>query len=401
MIRAQNPEWHGDRVTDGLIAIILVAVLLRSVGTLVPGGDALGSLPVALMGLFSLLLLLTFWSKANVYIYPPVYFIVQAAVTVTLLLLLPEQDYYAVFFGILSVQVTRIYPRNIALRWIALFTLLTGVSLIYASGWREALPFVVLYAALFFAMAYFVVLKNQAESSQQESQYLLKELRKAHETLQEHAQQIEELAIMEERNRLARDLHDSVTQSLYSLTLFTQAARDRAAVGDLEQTERSLARAADTAAQALKEMRLLVYELRPFALDTEDFVAALEQRLDMVEKRSGLQTKLLVEPAGDLAIADQVQDELFQISQEALNNALKHARATAVTIRIQQQEKEGLLRMEIIDDGCGFDQKTAQYKGGLGLLSMQERTENIGGVLAVESSPGTGTRVCVELELAA
>jgi signal transduction histidine kinase len=397
----RSEQWKGDRAINGLILLILVGVLLRSLGAVVTVGEPLRWLSVALMALFSLFLLLTFWPRINTYINPTLYFIIQSAIAMTLMLLFPERDYYAVFFGILSVQVTRIYPRNVALRWIGLFTIAAGLTLIYNLGWPEALPFVVLYAALFFALSYFVVLKNQAETAQRDSQFLLEELRKAHETLQEHAVQIEELAVLEERNRLARDLHDSVTQSLYSLTLFAQAARDRASAGELEQTERSLARVADTAAQALKEMRLLVYELRPSSLEDVSLAEALERRLEVVEKRSGVKTGLIVDAAGDLQLADNFEDELYHICQEALNNSLKHAQATSVTIRLSQSADGKDLRLEIIDNGSGFDLNAAKENGGLGLLSMAERVDNLGGTLALETSPGKGTHVTVDLELAA
>lgn len=396
----RSERWQGDRVMNVLILIILAGVLLRSLGTVFTDETPQRWLAVGFMALFTLLLLFTFWPVANKRIHPVIYFTVQSTITVILLLLYPERDYYAVFFGILSVQVTRIYNRAIALRWIALFIILSAAALLYSLGWPDALPFVVLYAALFFALAYFVVLKNQAETAQEESQYLLEELRKAHENLQEHARQIEELAVIEERNRLARDLHDSVTQSLYSLTLFTQAARDRAASGDLQQTERSLARAADTAAQALKEMRLLVYELRPFSGEDENLVDALQQRLDRVEKRSGLQTRLIIEIPGELKPPDPVQDELYQISQEALNNALKHAHASEVTVRLSLTAVDQPLLLEIIDNGVGFDVQSARGGSGLGMLSMQERVDNLGGTLVLASSAEEGTRVAVELEVA-
>jgi signal transduction histidine kinase len=106
--------------------------------------------------------------------------------------------------------------------------------------------------------------------------------------LQAYTTQAEELSVAAERNRLARDLHDSVTQSLYSLTLFTQAARELAEAGNLERTQHNLARIADTAGQTLKEMRLLVYELRPLALTDVRLIEALQHRLDAVEGRSGV-----------------------------------------------------------------------------------------------------------------
>lgn len=392
-----SENWNGDRAINILIALILGAVVLRAVGTLFPNEDPLRWLALSLIGVFSLLLGLSFWPPVNSRLNPRLYFVVQSALTLTLLLLPPHSDFYAVFFGILSVQTIRVFPRNIAFRWIAAFSLLTGVALIIGLGWIDAMPFIVLYTALNFSLAYFVVLKKQAESTQQKSQILLEELQQTHRQLQEHATQIEELAVMKERNRLARDLHDSVTQSLYSLTLFTQAARERADVGDLKQTNRSLARIAETAGQALKEMRLLVYELRPLALENETLVEVLQQRLDLVERRSGVQTRLQVE--GEINLPDNIEDELYHIGQEALNNALKHAQATSVTVRLSQSADNHALRFQVMDDGCGFDPEATEGGAGLGLLSMRERVENLGGSLEISSAPGQGTRVTVDLEM--
>ena len=330
----RTEQWKGDRAINTLLVIILVGVLLRAFGTYIPSEEPLRWLAVALAALFTLLLALSLWPAVNVFISPSLYLIIQSTVTVILLLLPPNLDFFAVFFGILTVQAIRLFPRATAFRWIALFCLLMAVALIYGLGWLDALPLIMLYTALYIALAYFVVLKNQAETAQKDSQFLLEELRKAHVTLQEHAVQIEELAVVEERNRLARDLHDSVTQSLYSVTLFTQAAREWAGGGDLDQTIRSLDRASDTAGQALKEMRLLVYELRPPALEDENLVQALERRLDIVERRSGVQTRLLLETEGEIDLPPNVEEALYHIGQEALNNALKHAKASSVQVTL-------------------------------------------------------------------
>jgi signal transduction histidine kinase len=393
-------KWNGDRVINVLIALILAGVVLRSLGTLFPSEDPLRWVAVGLMAVFTLLLGLSFWPAVNSRFNYPLYFIVQSSLTLTLLLLPPFLDFYGVFFGILSVQAIRVFPQESAFKWIAGFALVTGVALIWGLGWSDGLPLVVLYAALFFALAYFVVLKDRAENAQRESQSLLEELSKAHEQLQEHAAQIEELAIMKERNRLARDLHDSVTQSLYSLTLFTQAARERASAGDLAQSERSLARIADTAGQALKEMRLLVYELRPPTLEERGLVEALEQRLDMVERRSGVRTRLIIEAEEDFRLPEYVEDELYHIGQEALNNALKHAQATSLTVRLAKAQESQRVELEVSDDGRGFDIDATKGNAGLGLMSIGERVENLRGVLELTSAPGKGTSVLVCLEVA-
>jgi len=199
-------------------------------------------------------------------------------------------------------------------------------------------------------------------------------------------------AAMEERRRLARDLHDSVTQSLYSLTLLAEAARRLAKAGDLERVENQVARLGETAQQSLKEMRLLVYELRPLPLEQEGLIGALQQRLDAVEKRSGVNARLIVENLDRLP--EPIEAALYYIAQEALNNSLKHSGASNVTVNLSGEQQH--VRLEVIDNGRGFDRAAIADRGGLGLTSMRERAELLGGSLTLESTPGNGTRLTVD-----
>jgi signal transduction histidine kinase len=212
----------------------------------------------------------------------------------------------------------------------------------------------------------------------------------------EHAQlyqQAEQLAVLRERQRLARELHDSVTQSLYSLVLVSEAARRLVAQRDLERAEEALVRLGGLGQQALKEMRLLVYELRPLSMQREGLVKVLQQRLEAVEGRAGVEATLTVEGALDLEAT--IQEELFRIVQEALNNALKHAAASSVSVRICAAA--GRVQIEVADNGQGFDPEAVRDKGGIGLKSIGERVEMLGGTLSILSTPGEGTTVRVVL----
>jgi nitrate/nitrite-specific signal transduction histidine kinase len=200
-----------------------------------------------------------------------------------------------------------------------------------------------------------------------------------------------ELAVMEERNRMARELHDSMTQLLYSLVLFAGAGRKAVQAERLDRAERHLIRVEQSAQQALKEMRLLVFELRPHTLDDEGLAGALRQRLDAVENRVGITTQLSVEGGLDLPAA--IEEGLYRIAQEALTNALKHAFAS--TVRVLVNGGPEAVTLEVIDDGGGFDPASCDGLGGLGLVSMRERAEELGATLTIDSAPGLGTRVKV------
>jgi signal transduction histidine kinase len=208
-------------------------------------------------------------------------------------------------------------------------------------------------------------------------------------------QQAEQLAVMRERERLARELHDSVTQSLYSLTLLAEAGGRLVKVGDLEKVKGYLARLAEIGQQALKEMRLLVYELRPLALRREGLAGALRQRLDAVERRAGVEARLLTE--GEVELPAPVEEGLYRIAQEALNNALKHAAPTSVRVCLRAVDER--VELEVVDDGTGFDPQIVGESGGMGLVSMRERAEKLGGSLTILSKPGEGTSVKVSVEV--
>ncbi len=252
----------------------------------------------------------------------------------------------------------------------------------------------------------FVVTRGRREFSQQEVELLTAigaQIGVAVENarLYEQAQQV---AVVEERQRLARELHDSVTQSLHSSTLMAEAGRRLASAGDLERTQHYLARLGEISQQALKEMRLLVYELRPPALREVGLVGALQQRLDAVERRAGVDARLVVvsgDPGGgkEVELPAAVEETLYRIAQEALNNALKHGQPSSVTVtlRIEGPLVDRRVEIEIVDDGSGFDAGAVDGAGGMGLVSMRERAEKIGGRLTVNSAPGEGTRVKVSV----
>lgn len=206
-------------------------------------------------------------------------------------------------------------------------------------------------------------------------------------------EQARHMAVLEERQRLGRELHDSVTQSLYGINLYAEAARGQLAIGDHEQASLSLSNIKSTAQESLAEMRLLLYELRPPILEHEGLFAALQNRLYSVESRAGL--KFSINSNLEHRLPPIVEDGLYRIAQEALNNTLKHAQAKNVIIRLQQTSEN--VSMEITDNGIGFDLETASHEGGLGLISMRERALAQGWNFLVESNPGNGTRIRVEL----
>lgn len=207
--------------------------------------------------------------------------------------------------------------------------------------------------------------------------------------------QAKELAVLEERNRLARELHDSVTQAIYSLTLFAEAGLRLVQSNNHDMVKACLQRLFDTSQEALKEMRLLLHRLRPPDLEKEGLVGALQQRLEAVEGRANVTAQLLVE--GDVeALPEEVEEQLYRIAQEALNNALKHSSASLLTVHIRADEET--VELSVVDDGLGFDPEETS-EGGMGLQSIEERVKAMEGELVITSAPGEGTAVTVSIDL--
>ncbi len=205
----------------------------------------------------------------------------------------------------------------------------------------------------------------------------------------ELSQQVQEAAVREERSRLARGLHDSVTQSLYSLTLLVEAGRRTLERGDTVQSLKNLNRVAEIAQQALQEMRLMVFQLRQPELEKLGLAGALEHRLEAVERRAGVNARLVV--ALTQPLQPGIEEDLYWLAQEALNNALKHSGAEFVIIRLFEQGD--CLMLEVRDSSRGFDPEALQGSGGFGQAGMRERAEKLCGQLEVESKLRQGTCV--------
>jgi signal transduction histidine kinase len=202
-----------------------------------------------------------------------------------------------------------------------------------------------------------------------------------------------ELSVIEERNRLARELHDAMTQNLFSLALTAEAASglvhtDRARAEAEIDRVRALAR--DTQA----ELRSLIFELRPPQLEADGLVATIGKDLDILARAHGLKANLRVDGTPELGSAVEV--ELYRIVQEALNNAIRHAQAE--TIEVEVEAHDGGVTMTVRDDGVGFDPGArAIRERRLGLTSMRERAERLGGTFTVHTAREAGTTVRVEI----
>ena len=273
---------------------------------------------------------------------------------------------------------------------IGLSTLVTFVALIRPYGAVDALALAVVFFGGTVFLGAYIWSTRRAQVIQNELQSLAGKLQEANHQLEYYSRQHQQLAAGRERQRLARELHDSATQTIFSMTLTTQSA-----LLLLERNKPQVAVQLDRldllAQNALSEMQVLISRLAPDRLAAGGFEATLRQHLADRHELENLSVTLKVEGCQPLEPAEEAG--VFRIAQEALNNIVKHAGVAQAVVRLHLAEP---FWMEIEDRGVGFDARQARADGQMGLSSMQERAEEIGWHLQVSSSPGTGTCVRVE-----
>ncbi len=202
-----------------------------------------------------------------------------------------------------------------------------------------------------------------------------------------------ELSVIEERNRLARELHDAMTQNLFSLSLTAEAAGGLVR-SDPARAEAEIDHVRRLARETQAELRSLIFELRPPRLEADGLVATVGKDLEVLGRAHGLKAELRVH--GTPVLASTAEMELYRIVQEALNNAVRHARAASVAVDVDTTD--GTVTITVRDDGVGFDPAArAIRERRLGLTSMRERAESLGGTLTIETAPRSGTTVRVEV----
>ena len=198
-------------------------------------------------------------------------------------------------------------------------------------------------------------------------------------------------ATLEERQRLARDLHDAITQSLYAVMLFARASRDAQEAGEGERVSQNLIEVENNALQTLKEMRLLLHQLRPMTLQNDGFSGALNRRFNQVERRLDIEARLDI--PDNIGLTGDEEHSMYLLATEALNNSLKHAHGSEVSVSLARKGTNVI--MQVTDNGEGFD--PSQPSQGMGLQNMQERAAILGADLEIASEPGVGT--CIRLTM--
>ncbi|HZD56730.1 MAG TPA: sensor histidine kinase [Anaerolineales bacterium] len=318
------------------------------------------------------------------------YLVLQSCLVAAMLVIPPLNDFGGTLFIPLSLQAVLFYQRRAGFLWTAAFTLLMAAILLRGGDkFPGGLVMALFYGGTCFLSGGYAHLIRIAEQARRDNQRTLDQLQVAHRQIQGYATQREELAAERERNRLARELHDSVTQTAFSMNLTTQSARmllDK----DLHRVGAQLDRLEELARSAMGEIQLLVTQLGPEPAAGEDLLTAVQRLIAARRAHNGLNIGLEVTSLKDLSAS--VTAGLSHIIQEALNNVAKHAGTGAATIRLNLVADPAWVEIE--DQGVGFDLHEAQSQPGhLGLAGMFERAGELGWDLCVESRPGRGTRI--------
>jgi signal transduction histidine kinase len=299
-----------------------------------------------------------------------------------------DSDLFAFLFAISAMQFMQMYTPKVTAAVIGLASLITFFSLFQLFGILQALALTLVYSALGIFLAAYIWATRQSRAIQEQQQALTNELQIANQKLNNYAQKVQQLATNRERQRLARELHDSVTQTIFSMTLAVQTAR-MSMRRDQKLVAAQLDRLDQLTRSALSEMQALIFHLAPED-HRRDLLDVLQQHLVERERLDNLVVKLEVE--GHQQLNPLEEANLYRIAQEALNNIVKHAGINSAVLRLHLIEP---FWMEVEDRGIGFDPQRTHGVGQVGLTGMRERAAEIGWKLELQSASGKGTNIRV------
>jgi signal transduction histidine kinase len=382
-----------------IIAVYLMfaAVVLRTV--VVMSGHTGFPILLALLSAYGLLLFIRtgLARQSNRRFLPTrisqfVYLFLQASLVILLLIISSYEDFLATLFVPLGLDAVAFFGRRFGYGIILIFSLSIIITFLFSDvGRLFGMVMGILYSGLCFLFGGYADQIQKAKTAHDHNESVFQELQKAHLQLQGFADQRENLAIEHERGQLARELHDSVTQTVFSMNLTAQSAHlifekdPSRAAGQLLHLE-------ELAASALREIQSLVAQLKPRPRIEDGLANALRRLTEEQETRNSL--RVTFEIHGDSTLSEAVAAGLYSITREALVNVSKHSGVSEATVHLNLVKNCSSL--EIVDCGRGFDTTaTLDQRGHLGLAGMRERAHEIGWNLSVASQPGAGTRILV------
>jgi signal transduction histidine kinase len=365
--------------------LIYLAVLARTAGW---GQDSFPvPLPVwILLIAFGLILATEPLLTRRLAWYPRLYTLVQSGIVIAMLYIAPIMDVLTMLFFPISFQVVQYFRERIGFVWIGVFSLAMAGMFLFGLELGPGVLMILLGTALNLLMGSYASLIRRTEESRRGNQGLLAELQAAYRALKDSAAREEQLAAATERGRIVRELHDSLTQTLFSMNLAVQAVQLS------EEKRASLLRLQELSRGALTEVKTLFGADLNRASAADELVPALRQLVKERRTRDGLQIEL--DATGEAALLGFAAANLYRIAQEALNNVARHAGPCRVSVRLQLDSRPRYLEVE--DTGRGFDATAQDRSHHFGLTGMEERAREMGWELAIHSQPGRGTRIRVQ-----
>ena len=309
---------------------------------------------------------------------PVVYFGAQAVVLLLLLLLDSDaRDAFNFLFYILTVHAAVVLTIRMSVIWTAIYFIIAGSVELISNG-MDGLFAAFFYLAAFVICAILGRTVQQTELTSERNQRLLDELK-------ETQQKLQELAVVEERNRLARDLHDSVKQQVFAISMQLSAART--ALSESDKAYPSVTEAERLAQQAGAELTTLINALRPPGLESKTLANAILEHVDAWSRQNNIVSEMNIDAT--ICANQQIEQALFRVLQEALANVARHSKASKVMVALKSEKDRVALAIE--DNGIGFH--ADDVAKGIGLDSMKERLAAMNGTLDVSSQKSKGTRV--------
>lgn len=309
---------------------------------------------------------------------PSLYFGSQAVVMVLLFLLKSgASDAFNFLFYTLTIHAAVTLSLRPAITWTGIYFGIAGVVVLAdrgPAGWFAIL----FYLAVFIVCIIMGRTVQQTELTSQRNQRLVEELK-------ETQQKLQELAVVDERNRLARDLHDSVKQQVFAISMQLSAART--ALSESDKAYSSVTEAERLAQQAGAELTTLINALRPPGLESKSLADAIREHADDWARQNNIEVETDIDST--VSVNQQTEQALFRVLQEALANVARHSRATKTTITLKSENGNAVLMIK--DNGIGYDAK--RITRGIGLDSMKERLAEVNGELEISSLKSQGARV--------
>jgi signal transduction histidine kinase len=378
MVKVRNPRLLN-------LAVYLIVIFMAIVGASMISGGLVKAAILALSVLFCL---------AHAWGFPrtdtprrlALYFLVQASVILTLLRLSRPSDLFILFFYILALEAVTALPVRYALAWIAGFFLIGSLNQLWNQGQRAIIS-IFFYAAAFLMTAVFGYALRQAEIARRKNEELLEALTAAQ-------QKVRELAVTEERGRMAREMHDSLGHRL-TVTIVQLEGAQRLIPTDPERAARMIGNMRDEMKEALAELRRTVSALRVPIAEEKSLDIALSTLSQAFQQNTGIPTHFTVSP-GFPGLPETHRLAFYRTAQEALTNIQRHAMAQNAWLQLRADDQQVTLILE--DDGKGLNEGS-ENKSGSGLLGMRERAVQLGGEVHLADRLGGGTQLILTVPL--